>query len=85
MNEWTKIRHKYCTCSQGLKIIDSLEGNMHRFSQGFCIPDSYPNLVKQIAHDLGYIATITDRWNVAPNTHVLVVRMAIRMRAKSEA
>lgn len=82
MNEWSKIRHKYCTCTQGAQIIDSLEENTARFSQGFCIPDFYPNLVKKVAHDLGYIATIRSRWNVAPNQYVLVVRMTVRMRAK---
>lgn len=83
MNNWSKIRHKYCTTTQGSQIIDSLEQNADRFSQGFCIPDFYPNLVKRIASDLGYIAIIKDRWNVAPKQYVLVVRMVVRMRARS--
>lgn len=83
MNEWRKVRHKYCTCTQGSQIIDSLEENTARFSQGFCIPDFHPSLVVRVAYDLGYIATIVGRWNVAPKQHVLVVRMAVRMRAKS--
>ncbi len=84
MDKWAKIRHKYCTYKQGLAIIDSLAQNTKRFSKGFCIPDFDPKLVKKIAEQLGYKATITGRWNVGPN-YVLVIRMVVLMRAKSKS